>query len=263
MPSACRADRIAGPVPDVPQRAVFLAQAPQGKGLQAELPRGAHLVQERDRVEKPHHVALVIVLVDVLEVRIERVVVEIEVGVGVGGALPGIGDGEILGIEDLRLAMPAILWIGNGERPVVAVVAHRADQLLLGHDLEHADEIGDEPLLAGHGPGIAGGLVLVVVHQHDAVGVGGDGFQVAVAGGDGHVDIEAQIARVHLGIKRLNEAQVGRILIVGDAFNVERKAAIDRVSGEKAHDLLEQRGALVGIREHISYAGVPAPGCAG
>ena len=45
------------------------------------------------------------------------------------------------------------------------------------------------------GPGIAGGLVLVVVHQDDAVGVGGDVLQVVVAGGNGHVDVEAQIAR--------------------------------------------------------------------
>ena len=57
-------------------------------------PRGAHLVQKRDPIEKPHHVALVIVFVDVLEVRIERVVVETEVGIGVGGALPCIGDGK-------------------------------------------------------------------------------------------------------------------------------------------------------------------------
>ncbi len=51
--------------------------------------------------------ALVGVLVDVLEVRIEGVVVEIEIGVGVGGALPGIGDGEIIGIENLGLGMMA------------------------------------------------------------------------------------------------------------------------------------------------------------
>ena len=91
------------------------------------------------RIEKPHHVALIIVLVDVLEVRIERVVVEIEIGVGVGGALPGIGDGEILSIEDLRLGMAAIFGIGDGKRPVVAVVADGADEFFLGHDLEHAD----------------------------------------------------------------------------------------------------------------------------
>ena len=54
--------------------------------------RGAHLVQHRHAIEKPDHVALVGVLVDVLEVRIERVVVEIEIGVGIGGALPRIGD---------------------------------------------------------------------------------------------------------------------------------------------------------------------------
>ena len=96
--------RVAGPIPDVPQRAVFFAETPKCEGLQAELARGAHLVEQRDAVEKPDHVALVIVLVDVLEVRIERVVVEIEIGIGIGGFLPGLGDGKILGIENLRLA---------------------------------------------------------------------------------------------------------------------------------------------------------------
>ncbi len=50
---------IAGLVPDVPQRAVFLAQPPQGKGLQAELACGAQLVEHGDAIEEPDHMALV------------------------------------------------------------------------------------------------------------------------------------------------------------------------------------------------------------
>ena len=89
--------------------------------------------------------ALVIVFVNVLEVRIERVVVKTEVGIGVGGVPPCIGDGKDICVEHLRLTVPAILRVGDGEHPVVAIVAHRADQLVLGHDLENPDEIGDDP----------------------------------------------------------------------------------------------------------------------
>ena len=85
------------------------------------------------------------------------------------------------------MLVAAFRRIGNGERPVVAVVADGADELLFGHDLEHAAQVADEPVLAGDGPRIAVDLVLVVVHQHDAVGVGGDLLQVVVAGAEAAV----------------------------------------------------------------------------
>ena len=228
-------------VPDVPQRAVFFAETPQGEGLQAELARGAHLIEDGDAVEKPHHVALIIVLVDVLEVGIERVVIEIEIGVGVGGALPGIGDGKILSVRGPAACDGGDLsdweWKASSRSrscPVAQMI------FSLGTILSTRSRLPMNHGWLAIGPGIAGGLVLVVVHQHDAVGVGGDGFQIAVAGGDGHVDVEAEIARMHLGVKRLNEAQVGGIGIVGNAFDVEREAAIGRVCDEEAHDLLEE-----------------------
>ena len=83
--------------------------------------------------------ALVIILVNVLEVRIQRVVVEVEIGVGIGRAPPGIGDGEILCVEDFRFG-PRIF--GDGERPVVSVVADGADDLFLGNDFENAGQVG-------------------------------------------------------------------------------------------------------------------------
>jgi len=122
--------------------------------------------------------ALVPVFVNVLEVRIERVVIEAQIGIGVGGALPDIGDGEVFGVE-----APGAAWrggrvfLGDGERPVVAIVAQRADQLLLGDDFDSAAEVVDEPFLAGDGSGLALDLVLVVVHQDKAIGVGGNAFR--------------------------------------------------------------------------------------
>ncbi len=104
----------AGPVPDIPQRAVFLAQPPQREGLKPEFARRTHLVQHRHRIEEPDHVALIVVLVDVLEVRVKRVVVQIEVGVGVGGALPCVGDGEIFRIQHLGICRFAMMAASMG-----------------------------------------------------------------------------------------------------------------------------------------------------
>ena len=238
-----------GLVPDIPEGAVFLAQAPESECGEAEAAGGAQFVKEGDAIEEPDDVALVQVLVDVLEVGIESVVIEVQVGVGVGGALPYVGDVQIFGVEDAGLGMLFVFWVGNGEGPVVAVIGDGADELFLGNDLEDTGEVADEPLLAGDGTGIAGGLVLVVVHQDDAVGVGGNPGEVGVGGGDRSIDIEAEVARVQIGVELLDEGEVGLGGVVGEAFKVERKAAIDRICGEKANNLLAERGALGGVLE--------------
>ena len=175
---AQRLQRIgaAGLVPDIPQRAVFLAQPPQRKGLQAQLARGAHLVQHGDAIEEPDHVALVVVLVDVFEVRIERVVIEIEIGVGIGGALPGFGDRT-----DLRCRAPSA-WrmpCGLSDRESRASSRSRSCRRRRSaspwaRSLSTRRRLPTNQSWLAIGPGIAVGLVLVVVHQHNAVGVGGD-----------------------------------------------------------------------------------------
>ena len=107
--------------------------------------------------------------------------------------------------------------------------------------MQDAAQIADEPLLAGDGAGLALDLVLVVVHQNDAVGVGGDLPEIVVGGQHLGVDVEAQIARVQVGIERLNKAQIGRTGLVGQIFNVQREAAIGRKGGKEAKDLLAQQ----------------------
>ena len=122
--------------------------------------------------------ALVGVFIDVFVMRIEGVVIEVEIGVGIGGALPGFGNGEVFGVEHLGFgglaSMAAPGWRGNRHGPVVAVVADRADEFLDGHHFHHAAQIGQEPIFAGDGARIALQFVLVVVHEHNAVGIGGD-----------------------------------------------------------------------------------------
>jgi len=87
--------RTAGLVPHIPHGAVFLAEAPEREGLQAKGAGGAQFIEHGDAIEEPDDVALVRVFVHVLKMRIEGVVVEIEIGVRIRGALPGFRDGEV------------------------------------------------------------------------------------------------------------------------------------------------------------------------
>ena len=73
---------VSGHVPDSPQGAIFGAEAPEGKGLDAKGFGGAHLVQRGDGIEKPD-VVLQVLLVEEAEVRIESVTIEIHVHFGI------------------------------------------------------------------------------------------------------------------------------------------------------------------------------------
>ena len=85
-----------GRVPDLPQGVVLGAELPEREGLQAEGAGGAHLVQDGDGVQEPDLVTIAGVLVNVAEMRVERVGVELDGGAGVRGSLPRFlgGDGE-------------------------------------------------------------------------------------------------------------------------------------------------------------------------
>ncbi len=124
--------------------------------------------------------------------------------------------------------------------PVVAVAADSADDLLFGDDLEDGLEVVDEPVLRGDGAGIAVGLMLVVVHQQQAVGVVGDELQVPLVVAYGDVDVEAQIARMEVVVDGSDERLIAGLGVGGNGFKVEREAAIAGIGGEEAVDLLEE-----------------------
>ena len=133
----------------------------------------------------------------------EFVVSSFQVGIGIAGSLPDIGDvGHLFGINDAGRTLFGIARLGirDGHFPVIAVVADGADELLNGHGFgfEDAGEIGDEPILTGDGAGLRIHIVLVVVHEHNTVGVGGDHLQLVGRGGDGHVDVEVKVACVQI-----------------------------------------------------------------
>ena len=61
--------------------------------------------------------------------------------------------------------------------------------------------------------------------------------------------IRVKSASEEATVELLDEGEVGLGGVVGEAFKVERKAAIDRICGEKANNLLAERGALGGVLE--------------
>src|SRR6185437_13416318 len=111
------------------------------------------------------------------------------------------------------LAIALRLWAGRrsgGKRggPVVGVVADGADDLLARHDGERSAEIVCEPVLTGDGTGLRAGLVLVVVHEDDAVGVVSNEAECVFGGADGNVDVRAEIARMEVGVDSGDELVV-------------------------------------------------------
>ena len=227
---------LEGRVPDLPEGVVLGAEAPEGEGLDAEGAGGAHLVEDGDGVEEPDLVADVGVLVVVGEVGVEGVVVELDVGSESEAAC------QASWVETLSTArtllrlgsgrwgfLPAVSAGGRGSGPVVAVAADGADDLVLGDGLEDLLEVVDEPVLVGDGAGVGVDLVLVVVHQEQAVGVVGDELEVEVVVADGGVDVEAEIAGVEVVVERGDEGLVAGLGRGGDALEVEGEAAVGGV----------------------------------
>ena len=64
--------------------------------------------------------------------------------------------------------------------------------------------------------------MLVVVHEHDCVGVGGELFSSSdEAARD--VDVEAEVARMEIGIELLNEGEIGGKSVFVQIFDSRAK----------------------------------------
>src|SRR3569833_1641858 len=136
-------------IPDLPHGAVFTAQSPKDEGADTKLTSSTKLIQHRHAIKKPDDVTRVRVFVDVLEVRIEGVIVEVEIGIDIARKLPYVGDvGMLLGIEDVWRTNLGVARLGIGDRhfAVVIIVVHSSDDFVDGNGLENAVEIADEPV---------------------------------------------------------------------------------------------------------------------
>ena len=149
------------------------------------------------------------------------------------------------------LAVPRI-W--DCQCPIVSVVANSADDLVFRNDLEHTSQIAHKPVLAGNGAGVARGLVLVVVHQDNSIGVRGNGLEIGVGSGYSGVHVKAQLQRLKIPIELVDEGEVCGSGLVGQALKVEREAAIGGERRKESHDLPTQCCPFRRIRQNIAKA---------
>ncbi len=77
-----------------------------------------------------------------------------------------------------------------------------------------------------------------------------------LAGVDGDVDVEAQVAGVEVGVEGLGEQAVGGLGVGREGLEVEREAAIAGVGGEELIDLVNEVGAGRGAEEELFDVGL-------
>ena len=125
--------------------------------------RRPHLVEHRYPIEKPHVVANIAV-VKISKVWVHGVVIEVHVGLGVLGFQPCV-----LRRDGVHGGGRRAFLLALSHRPVVAVIADCANDFFLRDDLEGVLQVLHEPVLPGDWAGIAAGIVLVIVHQDQAI----------------------------------------------------------------------------------------------
>ncbi len=221
---------VARLVPHCPERAVLGAQAPQGEGVDAQLARAAHFVERGYAVEEPD-VVPDIVLVEISEVRVLRIVVEVDVGVGVFGLKPCFLYRDVVHVGRRSSFLLTFL-----HGPVVTVVTDRRDDLLARDHLQRVLQVVEEPILAGDGPGLAARIVLVVVHQDDAVSILRDCGVAEIFVVDRDSDVELETLSVQVAVEFLHQREVVSARGFGEGFDVEGYALV-LIGGEKRHEL--------------------------
>ena len=99
--------------------------------------------------------------------------------------------------------------------------------------------------------------MLVIVHQHDAVGILCQLREFAVIRAYALVDEEPQILRVELAIQLVDQGVVIRLRVVGQVFQVERDSAIAGIGGEERS--LSWPSRFFRAAGSFSMAAKPAP----
>ena len=213
-------------------------EAPQGEGLNAESLSDAHLVEGSNGIEEPDVVAIV-AIVAVAEVRVEGIVVVIDVFLGIAGTDPGFLYGNAF-----------ILFVGRqlpflrAFHPVIAVVADGTNELLFGDGFDREVQVGGEPILRGNGTGRATGKVLVIVHDDDAIDRGGNGLVIVIRVADLDADVKLHSPGMQVGRKLVQQSDVAGLPFLGERFEIDHQSAVT-IGGEKNADLAAEARARI------------------
>ena len=152
------------------------------------------MIERGDTVEEPDVVTNA-ALIEIAEVRIHGVVVEDDVFVGIARGEPCFLHADWCGffftwgqLSVFRFACPVVTVVGDG-----------ADDLVFGDYGFSEGQVLDEPILRSHGAGVGPGIMLVVIHEHYAVGSGGDGRVVVFVAVRWNGDVKLHAAAVQVG----------------------------------------------------------------
>ena len=124
-----------------------------------------------------------------------------------------------------------------------------------GTTLRTSRQVVGEPVLRRDRSGPAAGLVLVVVHHQQAVGVVGEELQVEVVVADGRVDVEPKMALLEVRVECRDRARCSRAGRRRGSPRGRAKAAVVRVGREKGIDLPEEVGARGVVLEEVADGG--------
>ena len=127
-----------------------------------------------------------VLLVEIAKVWIQAVAIEVDIFFRIARTQPGVLHRDVFVGDARRQFAFLFLWLFN---PIVSIVADRADELFFGNDLHRGLHVRRKPLLRGHRAGRSSGIVLVVVHDDDAVGGCGDGRVVVILVAHLHADV--------------------------------------------------------------------------
>src|SRR5581483_8618775 len=168
-----------------------------GERIDAERLGGAHFVQSCSGIQKPD-VVLKIILVQVAEVRVQRVAVIFDILFRVSRRQPRFldGNGRVFGSRR-QLAFFRSLEL------IVAVVVNGTDQLLLGNGFLRDFDVLGKSVLRGHGSRSAVGIVFVVIHQDYVIGPRRNRRVVEIFVARRHADVQFQVLGVQIGGKLL------------------------------------------------------------
>ena len=136
-----RCTGISRHVPDAPQRAIFAPEAPESERLDPQALGNAHVIERRDRIDKPDVVPQV-AFIQIAEMRIHRIVVEIDVLIRVSGRKP-----RLLHADPCVMLAGRKLPILRFQHPVIAIIGDGADDLVLRNNLARIFQIVQEPVL--------------------------------------------------------------------------------------------------------------------
>ena len=144
--------------------------------------------------------------VEIAEMRIHGVIVKVDVFIGIARRQPCLLHAD-RAVVNSRGKAPFLRL----QHPVVAVVRDRADDFFVWDDGLGKLQILHEPILRCHRARRRSRIVLVIIHQHDAVGRSGNRGIVVFVAVRRHRDVQLHSAAVQVTRQFLQQRDVARL----------------------------------------------------